>query len=317
MTGISQVKIASKKAENLRNFLVGHANINGGKTVLFFFKKSNKKGDTMGPPVKVSFRNMSVERENYQYGHSVHAKNLTASFCEKIIQFSKELELNIFFTVPALLKNKRKHDDVMGIGCAYLDDIPGTILSDSLFSDGMIIEDFSFPASSVIQTSPGNCQVLWNFKGFLPIDNKYKGPQPSFLPSAPKHRKDLFNRMLRLLKTKLEGDPGGSNLNQLYRLPFTLNHKYSPAPEVELLYSDFSPENRINFGKFYTELLMPEIKKHYKEKFPGIFSKIHKNNDWILIENLLGWGESAEDIGRSWTANERDMSATGRLLNHY
>ncbi|MDA3792671.1 MAG: hypothetical protein PF545_03300, partial [Elusimicrobia bacterium] len=36
-----------------------------------------------------------------------------------------------------------------------------------------------------------------------------------------------------------------------------------------------------------------------------------------LIENLLGWGESAEDIGRSWTANERDMSATGRLLNHY
>jgi len=35
------------------------------------------------------------------------------------------------------------------------------------------------------------------------------------------------------------------------------------------------------------------------------------------MENLLGWGESAKDMGRSWTANERDMSAASRLYKHY
>ncbi len=308
-----------KKSKKLRKFLVGHANTNGGKTVLFFFAKSKKEGHPLGPPVNVSFEKMVVTRENHQHGHSVHAKKLTDSLCEKIIRFSRELELNVFFSVPALIKNTRKYDDITGLGSAFLDDIPADTLSEDMLTKGMNIGDFSFPVSAVIQTSPGNCQVLWNFKGFLPADERYKGPQPPFLPALPKHRKDLFNRMLRLLKKRLEGDPGGSNLNQIYRLPFTLNHKpkYSPAPEVKLRYSDFSPENRINFGEFYTELLIPELKKHYQNNFENIFTKIHKNNDWILIENLLGWGESAENLGHSWTANERDMSAAKRLLEHY
>ncbi len=316
---MKDTKTISEKTKKLRKFLVSHANINGGKAILFFFAKSKKEGHPLGPPVNVSFTKMVVTKENYQHGHSVHAKKLTDALCEKIIRFSRELELNVFFSVPALIKNTRKYDDITGLGCAFLDDIPANTLSEDMLTKGINIGDFSFPASTVIQTSPGNCQVLWNFKGFLPADERYKGPQPPFLPALPKHRKDLFNRMLRLLKKRLGGDPGGSNLNQIYRLPFTLNHKpkYSPAPEVKLRYSDFSPNNRINFGEFYTELLIPELKKHYQNNFENIFTKIHKNNDWILMENLLGWGESADDIGRSWTANERDMSAAKRLSEHY
>ncbi len=317
MSEKTQTKTASKRAEKLRKFLVGHANINGGKAVIFFFKKSGKTGQPMGPPVKVSLKKMAVVKENFQHGHSVYAKNLTASFCEKVLKLSEDLELNVFFSVPALVKNTRKHDDITGLGCAFLDDVPANLFSEDMLSKGMVLPNFSFPVSTIIQTSPGNCQVLWNFKGFLPIDERYKGPQPSFLPADPKHRKDLFNRMLGLLKKRLEGDPGGSNLNQIYRLPFTRNYKYSPAPEVELLHSDFSPSNRINFGEFYTKLLSPEIEKHYQDKFADIFLKVRKNNDWILIENLLGWGESADDIGRSWTANERDLSAAGRLMDQY
>jgi len=307
-----------EKPEALRKFLVGHANINGGKTVIFFFSKSNKEGKPLGPPVKVSFSNMTIEKEGYQYGHSVYAKTLTSSFCEKIIRFSRERNLNVFFSVPALFKNTRRHDDFMGLGCAFLDDVPAD-LSGDLFSKGFRLGDFPFAPSIVIQTSPGNYQVLWNFKGFLPADERYRGPQPSFLPASSKHRKELFNRMLNLLKKRLGGDPGGSNPNQIYRVPFTLNHKpkYSPAPEVELLYSDFSPGNRIKFSAFYTELLFPELKKHYQDEFSDVFSKLRENNDWIIIDNLLGWGESADDLGRSWTANERDLSVAKRLYKHY
>jgi len=307
-----------EKSKQLRKYLVGLANINNGKVVLFFFSKSTKN-QPLGPPVKVSFSKMSIEKENYQYGHSIYARNLTDSFCEKIIRFSHELELNIFFSVSALVKNKRRHDDFMGLGCAFLDDVTASELSRDLFSKGYCLGDFPFPPSVVIQTSPGNYQVLWNFKGFLPADERSQGSRPAFLPFSSKHRKELFSRLLRLLKKRLEGDPGGSNLNQIYRVPFTLNHKpkYSPAPEVELIHSNFSPDNRINFGEFYTELLIPEIQKHYQNDFAEVFSTVRKNNDWILMENLMGWGESGEDLGRDWTSNERDLSAAKRLYEHY
>jgi len=211
----------SKAAKELRKFLVGHANINAGKTVLYFFAKSKDADRPLGPPCKVSFSKMAIDKEKYQYGHSFYAKKLTDGFCEKAIRFSYELDLNIFFSVSALFKNTRRQNDFMGLGCAFLDDVPEGVLSSDLFSKGYRMEGFPFSPSVVIQTSPGKYQVLWNFKGFLPADDRYKGPQPSFLPGSTKHRKELFNRMLRLLKVRLGGDPGGSNLNQIYRVPFT------------------------------------------------------------------------------------------------
>lgn len=315
---MENANITENKSERLRKFLVGHANINGGKTVIFFFSKSDKYEQSLGPPVKVSFSKMTVEKECYQYGHSVYAETLTNGFCEKIIWFSQKLNLNVFFSVPALFKNTRKQDDFMGLGCAFLDDVPA-VLSGDLFSKSFRLGDFPFPTSVVIQTSPGKFQVIWNFKGFLPADDRYQGPKASFLPGSSKYRKELFNRLLRQLKKRLKGDPGGSNLNQIYRVPFTLNHKpkYSPAPEVELLYADFSPDSRVNFGEFYAELLMPELKNHYQDNFSEVFSNLRKNNDWIVMDNLLGWGESAEDLGRSWTANERDLSVARRLYEYY
>lgn len=121
----------------------------------------------------------------------------------------KQINHHVWFCV-SLLKTD-------AFGCIKEQCLPGSFLwsdLDEVTPDDLQIK--SVPAPCVVETSPERYQAFWRLSDKL-------------IP--PDVREDLS----RKLTYYVGADKGGWACNKLMRVPFTINHKYSNKPQVNLL----------------------------------------------------------------------------------
>jgi hypothetical protein len=319
----NQIKYKQHKTaenEQLRKFLTYYANMSKQKRVIIYFMKRVPASDSSNResliPVQVSLgskRTLGLDESysniNYNKGFVLYAPKITNNICENIIQESSDSnrKIEVFFSVQELKKNVRKEDEILNITTfPYFDDIPSANINQELITQNFTLTDFPFPIQYATETSPGNFQLFWSLKYPQPVKNVNYWKQ--------------VLAVMKIVGNNIIGhvDTGGSNINQIYRLPNTYNYKqkYNQPPKTKLIHFDKS--NALEFKEVWTWILNKYIKLKYKsftKKYNKILKIITKQNDYTLLENITGDFEHHKTD--KMTPSERSMSLIKRLFDNY
>jgi len=304
--------------EQLRQFLTYYANMSRQKKIVVFFMKriidpSNPDRESL-KPVSVtlgSVRSLGFEDKarSSNKGFVLYAKHLTNNICENIIQESSmpDRKIEVFFSVQELKKNVRTENDVTNIVTfPYFDDIPDSYINKDLLVGDYTLTVFPFPIQCAVETSPGNLQLFWCLKFPQPVKNV-------------NYWKQVLS-VMKIVGNNIVGqvDSGGSNINQIYRLPHTYNYKSKYGGPQRTKFAHFDKTKALEFRNVWTWILHKyiQIKYHdfYKLNKP-ILDAILKANDYLLLENLTG--DFEHHAGKEQTPSERSMSAINRLKSKY
>lgn len=316
-------QIKTPENEQLRQFLMYYANMTKQKrAVIFFMKRTTSLSDPSKESLLPTQINLGAHRaldleyngENiksigYNKGFVLYSKFITNNICENIIQESADPDrkIEVFFSVQELKKNVRKEDDVQNITTfPYFDDIPSSLINPQLISNDFNLSGFPFPLQFAVETSPGNLQLFWLLKYPQPVKNV-------------NYWKQVLS-VMKIVGNHISGhvDSGGSNINQIYRLPNTYNYKskYFPPPQTKLIHFDKS--KALEFREVWSWLLTKYIEIKYTnfyKKYMPIIKSITANNDYMLLENITGDFEHQESSAKS--PSERSMSIIKRLQEKY
>jgi len=138
--------------------------------------------------------------------------------------------------------------------------------------------------STILSTSPGKYQVLWQVDEFLFAEQE---------------------SLLKLLAIAFGGDPACTDCNRVLRLPGFLNNKYDPAHLVTAVYPSDSvskPEDfRLGDSLIESRPICP--------RKPGHIARDHKTNsenDWAWIARELAAGKDAIKLTRMLAALRPD-----------
>lgn len=141
---------------------------------------------------------------NHEYFEWPLAKKAVAEYVQQ-----KQIDHHVWFCVSLLKDNTAATKEKC---------LPGSFIWADL--DAVTPEDLqlkSVPASSIVETSPQRYQAYWRLESLLP----------------PDIREDLSRKI-----TYYTGaDKGGWACNKLMRVPYTINHKYTGKPKVDLLHA--------------------------------------------------------------------------------
>ncbi len=321
MTAAEQHK--TKENEELRKFLTYYANMSSQKkVVVFFLKRIKSDADPTKEflqPVKVTLgAELALDLESdYEpsktifanKGFVLYSKHITNNICENILQEAADLKrkIEVFFSVQELKKNVRKEDEVLNITTfPYFDDIPSSMLNPQLLTNDYILNNFPFPVQFVSETSAGNFQLFWSLKYPQKVNNL-------------NYWKQILS-VMKIVGDNIFGgsDSGGSNINQIYRLPGTYNfkQKYQTPPKTKLLCFDKS--KALEFREVWTWILNKYIEIKYSAfftKYNNLLKNIVKNNDYTLLENITGDFEHHD--AKTKSPSERSMSVIKRLQEKY
>jgi len=131
--------------------------------------------------------------------------------------------------------------------------------------------------STILSTSPGKYQVLWQVDEFLFAEQE---------------------RLLKLLAIAFGGDPACTDCNRVLRLPGFLNNKYDPAHLVTAEYpsnSSSKPEDfRLDDALIESVSICPRRAAHIA---PG--EKTNSENDWAWISRELAAGKDPVKLTRT------------------
>lgn len=321
MTAAEQLK--TEENEQLRKFLTYYANMSSQKKVVVFFLKRIKSdadpSKELLQPVQVTLgadRTLDLESD-YEpsktifanKGFVLYSKHITNNICENILQEAADSKrkIEVFFAVQELKKNVRKEDEILNITTfPYFDDIPSSMLNPQLLTNDYILNNFPFPVQFVSETSPGNYQLYWSLKYPQKVNNL-------------NYWKQILS-VMKIVGDNIFGgsDSGGSNINQIYRLPGTYNfkQKYSTPPKTKLLC--FDKTKALEFREVWTWILNKYVEIKYSvffNKYNSVLKDIAKNNDYLLLENITGDFEHHESKAKS--PSERSMSVIKRIQEKY
>jgi hypothetical protein len=276
-----------------------------GKEFFIFVQVSLKANRTLG----LEFENDSYSNIRYNKGFVLYSKNITNNICENILQESSDSnrKIEVFFSVQELRKNVRKEDEILNITTfPYFDDIPSANINKELISDNYTLSDFPFPIQFATETSAGNLQLFWLLKYPQPVKNV-------------NYWKQVLS-VMKIVGNHITGhvDSGGSNINQIYRLPNTYNYKnkYQKPPKTQLV--TFNKSNAVEFRQVWTWILNKYIEIKYKsfhKKHNDLIKILTKEFDYTILENITGDFEHHEN--NTMTPSERSMSIIKRLNNKY
>jgi hypothetical protein len=313
----------TEENEQLRKFLIYYANMSKQKRVIIFFMKRTPASDSSGResllPVQISLganRSLGLELEKSSYsnirynkGFVLYSRNITNNICENILQESSDpnRKIEVFFSVQELKKNVRKEDEILNITTfPYFDDVPSSNINQELISDNYTLNDFPFPIQFAAETSPGNFQLFWSLKYPQPVKNVNYWKQAL--------------SVMKIVGNHITGhvDSGGSNINQIYRLPNTYNYKtkYKQPAQTKLLC--FNKSNAIEFRQVWTWILNKYIEIKYKsfhKKYNEIIKLLNKEYDYTILENITG--DFEHHANDTMTPSERSMSIIKRLSSKY
>jgi hypothetical protein len=257
----------------------------------------------------LEFENDSYSNIRYNKGFVLYSKNITNNICENILQESSDpnRKIEVFFSVQELRKNVRKEDEILNITTfPYFDDIPSANINKELISDNYTLSDFPFPIQFATETSTGNLQLFWLLKYPQPVKNV-------------NYWKQVLS-VMKIVGNNIVGhvDSGGSNINQIYRLPNTYNYKskYPTSPKTQLI--SFEKSNAVEFRQVWTWILNKYIEIKYKsflKKHNDLIKILTKEFDYTILENITGDFEN--HIKDTMTPSERSMSIIKRLNNKY
>jgi len=130
--------------------------------------------------------------------------------------------------------------------------------------------------STILSTSPGKYQVLWQVNDFRFAEQE---------------------RLLKLLAIAFGGDPACTDCNRVLRLPGFLNHKYDPAHLVTAEYpsNSFSKPEDFRLGNALIESV-PICPREAAHIAPG--EKTNSEKDWAWISRELAAGNDAVKLTR-------------------
>ena len=131
--------------------------------------------------------------------------------------------------------------------------------------------------STILSTSPGKYQVLWQVDEFRFAEQE---------------------RLLKLLAIAFGGDPACTDCNRVLRLPGFLNNKYDPAHPVTAEYPSNSvskPEDfRLDDALIDSISIWPRKPAHNAPS-----QKTNSENDWAWIARELAAGKDAVKLTRT------------------
>jgi hypothetical protein len=140
--------------------------------------------------------------------------------------------------------------------------------------------------STIVSTSPGKYQVLWQVDDFRFAEQE---------------------RMLKLLAIALGGDPACTDCNRVLRLPGFLNRKYDPAHLVTAAYPSNSVSKPEDFQLDDALIeLIPICSRKPAHTVPG--EKTNSENDWAWISRELAVGKDAVKLTRILAEQRSDKS---------
>ncbi len=159
------------------------------------------------------------------------------------------MEYDTYFC-PHLFDKKRRKKENVSVAPNLWSDL------DTFSPDGLLVQP-----SVVLESSPDRFQCLWVLD--KPVD--------------PTLAED-FSRRIAYRHAEGGVDKSGWDLTQLLRIPYTQNHKYSPAPTVTITEANKKTYRLTDF----TDYPQAEGYEHLEIPFPDV---THLNHEIILKEN--------------------------------
>lgn len=191
---------------------------------------------------------------------------------------------NIYVSANPILPGSRKRtkESIACIRHLYLDiDTDGDARLANLHASTDVP-----PPTTIVSTSPGKFQVLWQVAGF-----DFEGQE----------------EMLKLLTIAFGGDPACTDRNRVLRVPGFLNHKYDPAYLVTAQY----PSNSVwTSNDFRIDRSMVDREVFYRplasRQQPGKHS--NSESDWAWVSRGLAFGIDAQKLTRELASRRPDKS---------
>ncbi len=188
------------------------------------------------------------------------------------------MEYDVYFCPHLFNRKRRKKENVVECPNLWAD-------LDTFAPAGLLVKP-----SIIIESSPDRYQALWVFE--RPVD--------------PVLAED-FSRRIAYRHSNEGVDKSGWDLTQLLRIPYTQNHKYSPAPTVAIteankntyLLTDFTDYPQAT-GYEHLEIPFPDVtdlnyevvlKEHLKEINPRFFTLFYEGDE-TYTKDEGGWSKA-------------------------
>jgi hypothetical protein len=168
---------------------------------------------------------------------------------------------------------KRTKESIDEVRHLYIDiDSDGEVRLDAVRTSGTVPNP-----STILSTSPGKYQVLWQVDEFRFAEQE---------------------RLLKLLAIAFGGDPACTDCNRVLRLPGFLNNKYDPTHLVTAEY----PSNSLSKPEHFRldDALIDHIPICHRRSAQIVpAEKTNSENDWAWISRELAAGKDAVKLTRT------------------
>jgi hypothetical protein len=175
---------------------------------------------------------------------------------------------------------KRTKESIDEVRHLYIDiDSDGEVRLDAVRTSGTVPNP-----STILSTSPGKYQVLWQVDEFRFAEQE---------------------RLLKLLAIAFGGDPACTDCNRVLRMPGFLNYKYSPAHPVTVEYpcdAIYSPDD------FHLDNAIADSVLPLRGIAPSLLPKkqTHSEQDWAWVSEKLSHGEDAAKLTQTLALRRSD-----------